>query len=165
MGLWDDFRKFAARGNVLDMAVGIVIGISFGTVVKTFVDDVLMPPVGLVLGNVDVQNLFIVLREGTPAGPYDTVAAANAAGAVTLRYGLFLNALLAFLIIIVLMFLLVRYVVGRLEKEEEAGPAPRTCDYCFKEVERKATRCPHCTSELGSAGAGGSGEGGGAEPA
>ena len=140
------------RGNVVDMAVGIIIGGAFGTIVKSLVDDVIMPPIGLVLGGVDFSDLFITLKEGATEGPYATLAAAQGAGAVTISYGLFLNAVISFLIVAFAVFLLIR-AINRLqefgEKEEApAEPTTKTCDFCFSEIPIKATRCPHCTSEL-----------------
>lgn len=118
-----EFREFAVRGNVMDMAVGIVIGAAFGAIVKSFVDDVLMPPIGLLLGGVDFSNLFIVLRDGTPPGPYGTVAAANEAQAVTLRIGLFLNAVVSFLIVAFAVFMVVK-AVNAARREPPPAPAP-----------------------------------------
>ena len=117
-----EFREFAVRGNVVDMAVGIVIGAAFGAIVKSFVDDVLMPPMGLLLGGVDFAHLFIVLRDGTPPGPYGTVAAANDAQAVTLRIGLFFNALVSFTIVAAAVFMVVR-AVNALRRETPPAPA------------------------------------------
>jgi len=153
MSLIKDFKAFAVRGNVVDMAVGIIIGGAFGTIVKSLVDDVLMPPIGLALGNVDFSELFVTLRAGDPAGPYATVAAAKDAGAVTVNYGLFVNAVVSFLIVAFAVFLLVRAMV-RLQRKEEAAPAAPTtkeCDYCKTAIPIKAVRCPHCTSELKAA--------------
>ena len=147
-----DFKEFAMRGNVVDMAVGIIIGAAFGTIIGTLVSDVLMPPVGLLLGNVDFSNLFIVLREGKVAGPYATVAAAKGAGAVTLNYGLFLNTVVNFLIVAFAIFFLIRGM-NALKKKEEAPPAiptTRECPHCLSGIPIKATRCAHCTSELGA---------------
>jgi large conductance mechanosensitive channel len=144
-----EFKAFAMRGNVLDMAVGIIIGVAFGKIVTSFVNDVLMPPIGLVLGNVDFSNLFINLS-GTP---YATLADAKAAGAATIRYGVFLNTVLDFLIVAFVIFLLVRQV-NRMTREPEAAqaaPTTRECLYCLSMISLKATRCPHCTSELKAA--------------
>jgi len=118
-----EFREFAMRGNVVDMAVGIIVGAAFGTIVKSLVADVLMPPIGLLLGNVDFSNLFVVLEGGAASGGYDTLAAAQEAGAVTLNYGLFLNTIVSFLIVAFAVFLLVRSI-NRLKKKEEEKPAP-----------------------------------------
>ena len=149
-----DFKEFAMRGSVVDMAVGIVIGAAFGSIVKSFVDDVLMPPIGLLLGNVDFSNLFITLKEGAKAaGPYASLAAAKAAGAVTLNLGLFINTVISFLIIAFAVFLVIKGL-NRMKREEVAPPAEPTtkeCPFCLSTIPLKATRCPHCTSELGAA--------------
>jgi len=148
-----DFKEFVMRGNVVDMAVGIVIGVAFGAVIKSLVADVIMPPIGLLLGNVDFSNLFITLKAGKVAGPYVSLAAAQAAGAVTLNLGLFINTIISFVIVAFAVFLLVRGI-NQLRREQEAPPAAPTtkeCPYCLSEIPLKATRCPHCTSELGAA--------------
>ena len=145
-----EFREFALRGNVLDMAVGIIIGAAFGTIVNSLVQDVIMPPVGLLLGNVDFSNIFVVLREGKVAGPYASVAAAKSAGAVTINFGVFVNTIITFLIVAFAVFLLIR-TINRLRRQEETPPpVPTTkeCTYCFSSIPVKATRCPQCTSEL-----------------
>ncbi len=147
-----EFKAFAMRGNVIDMAVGIVIGAAFGTIVATLVSDVLMPPLGLLLGNVDFSNLFLVLKHGKTPGPYETLAAAKAAGAVTLNYGLFVNTVVNFIIVAVAIFFLVRGI-NALRIKEEAPPAVPTtkeCPHCLETIPIKATRCGHCTSELGA---------------
>jgi large conductance mechanosensitive channel len=149
-----DFKEFAMRGNVVDMAVGIVIGAAFGTIVKSFVDDVLMPPIGLLLGNVDFSNLFITLKDGAKAaGPYASLVAAKAAGAVTLNLGLFINTVISFLIIAFAVFLVIKGL-NRMKREEVAPPAEpvtKECPFCLSTIPLKATRCSHCTSELGAA--------------
>jgi len=149
-----DFKEFAMRGNVVDMAVGIVIGAAFGAIVKSFVDDVLMPPIGLLLGNVDFANFFITLKEGAKAaGPYASLAAAKAAGAVTLNLGLFINTVISFIIIAFAVFLVIK-ALNRMQREKQsppAEPATRECPFCLSTISLKATRCPHCTSELGAA--------------
>ena len=145
-----EFREFAMRGNVLDMAVGIIIGAAFGTIVNSLVQDVIMPPIGLLLGNVDFSNIFVVLKEGKVAGPYASVAAAKSAGAVTINFGVFVNTIITFLIVAFAVFLLIR-TINRLRRQEEAPPpVPTTkeCTYCFSSIPVKATRCPQCTSEL-----------------
>jgi large conductance mechanosensitive channel len=151
-----DFKEFVMRGNVVDMAIGIVIGAAFGAIVKSFVDDVLMPPIGLLLGNVDFTNLFITLREGAKAaGPYASLAAAKAAGAVTLNLGIFINTIISFLIIAFAVFLVIKSL-NRMKREEEApsaAPPTKECPYCLSAIPLKASRCPHCTSELGAAAA------------
>lgn len=120
-----EFKAFAMRGNVVDMAVGIIIGAAFGSIVKSLVDDVIMPPIGLLLGNVDFSELFLVLKEGATAAPYATVIAAKEAGAVTLNYGLFINALVSFIIVAFAVFLLVR-TINRLKREEPTPPPAAT---------------------------------------
>jgi large conductance mechanosensitive channel len=147
--MFKEFKEFAMRGNVVDMAVGIVIGAAFGGIVNSFVSDVIMPPVGLFLGSVDFSSLFLVLKEGKVAGPYESLAAAKAAGAVTLNYGVFFNTIVSFLIITFAVFLLIRNI-NRMKKKEEAPAVPTTkeCPYCLSAIPLKAVRCPHCTSEL-----------------
>ena len=141
-----EFKEFAMRGNVLDMAVGIIIGAAFGKIITSFVNDLLMPPVGLFLGKVDFSNLFINLS----GQAYPTPTAAKAAGAATINYGVFLNTVLDFLIVAFVIFLLIRQV-NRMKRQEAAPPAAPTttaCAYCLSAIPIKATRCPHCTSEL-----------------
>jgi large conductance mechanosensitive channel len=148
-----EFREFAMRGNVVDMAVGIIIGGAFGTIVKSLVSDVLMPPVGVLLGGVDFSNFFVVLHAGKAAGPYASLAAAKAAGAVTLNYGTFLNTVISFLIVTFAVFLLIR-AINRLRRQQEPPPAEPTtkdCPYCASSIPIKASRCPQCTSQLSSA--------------
>lgn len=146
-----EYKTFAIRGNVVDMAVGIIIGAAFNGVIQSLVKDILMPPLGLLLGDVDFSTLFIVLREGTPAGPYSTVEAAHSAGAVTLNVGVFANSVISFLIVSFAVFLLVRYI-NRLREPsaapEPAVPAVKKCPYCMSDISTEALRCPHCTSEL-----------------
>ena len=148
-----EFKKFAVRGNVVDMAVGIIIGGAFGTIVKSLVDDVLMPPIGMLLGGVDFSELFVVLQDGAEtAAPYASLADAQAAGAVTINYGLFINNVIAFLIVAWAVFLLIRGM-NRLQRPEEPAKAPETknCPFCTSSIPLAATRCPHCTSELAGA--------------
>ena len=150
MALVEEFKKFAMRGNVVDMAVGIIIGGAFGTIVKSLVNDVVMPPIGLLLGGVDFSDIFITLKEGAIAGPYATVTAAKEAGAVTLNAGLFINSVISFLIVAFAVFLLIKGM-NRLQKKSEEAPAEPTdkdCPFCCTSIPIKATRCPHCTSEV-----------------
>ena len=145
-----EFKEFAMRGNVVDMAVGVVIGAAFGAIVKSLVDDILMPVLGLFLGDADFTNLFVVLQEGSVAGPYETLVLAQEAGAVTLNYGLFINTIVSFIIVAFAIFLVIRSI-NRMQREEETPPAEPTtkdCPHCFTEIPIQATRCPHCTSEL-----------------
>ena len=148
--MFKEFKEFAMRGNVVDMAVGIIIGGAFGTIVKSLVDDVLMPPIGLLLGGVDFSNFFLVLKDGATAAPYAALADAKAAGAVTINYGVFVNALLSFLIVAFAVFLLIKSINTMRRKEEVAPAAPTTkdCQFCASAIPIKATRCPHCTSQL-----------------
>jgi len=147
-----EFKAFAMRGNVLDLAIGIIIGAAFGAIVKSLVEDVIMPPIGLVLGNVDFSNLFVVLQEGAKAaGPYATLADAKAAGAVTVNLGLFLNSVLLFLITAFAVFLIVRAANRMKPVEANAAPSTKDCPYCRMPIPVGATRCPECTSELRAA--------------
>ena len=142
-----EFKEFIMRGNVIDMAVGIIIGAAFGTIIKSLVDDVIMPPIGLLLGKVDFSNLFLVIREGKVAGAYETLAAAKAAGAVTINYGLFINTIISFLIVASAVFMLIR-AVNQLKREAPAEATTKECPYCLSVIPIKATRCAHCTSEI-----------------
>jgi large conductance mechanosensitive channel len=146
--MFKEFREFAMRGNVLDMAVGIIIGIAFGAVVMSLVNDIIMPPLGLALGRVDFTNLFINMSGGS----YATLSAAKEAGAVTINFGLFVNTVINFIIIAFVLFLIVR-TMNKLKRKEEAPAEPTTkeCPFCVSQVPIKATRCPHCTSQLKSA--------------
>ena len=148
--MFKEFREFAMRGNVVDMAVGIIIGGAFGTIVMSLVTDILMPPIGLILGGVDFTDLFLTLKEGVSPGPYATLASAQEAGAVTVAYGLFLNSVVSFLIIALSVFFVIKGVNAMKRREEEPPQEPTTkdCPYCFSSVSIKATRCPFCTSEL-----------------
>lgn len=139
------------RGNVVDMAVGIIIGAAFGLIVKTLVSDVIMPPIGYLLGNVDFANLFYVLSQGSTPGPYETLALAKEAGAVTINYGIFINTVISFLIVAWVLFLIVKGMNEAKKKEEEEAPAEPTtkdCPHCFSSISIKATRCAHCTAEI-----------------
>jgi large conductance mechanosensitive channel len=144
-----EFKAFAMRGNVVDMAVGIIIGAAFGAIVKSLVDDVIMPPIGMLLGNVDFSNLFVVLKDGVAAvAPYASLADAKKAGAVTINYGLFINSVISFLIVAFAVFILIKNL-NRLQKQEApAAPDTKECPFCASSIALKATRCPHCTSEL-----------------
>jgi large conductance mechanosensitive channel len=144
-----DFKAFILRGNVLDLAVAVVIGAAFGAIVKSFTDDIIMPPIGLALGHIDFSNLFVVLKEGTKApGPYTTVAQAHDAGAVTLNYGSFINSIVTFLIIAMCVFLLVRAVSKLYAKPAPATESTKPCPRCTMAIPKAATRCPNCTSDV-----------------
>ena len=146
--MFKEFKEFAMKGNVVDMAVGIIIGAAFGTIIKSLVDDIIMPPIGLVLGNVDFSNLFWVIKEGKVAAPYASLAAAKAAGAVTVNMGVFINTLISFLIVAFSVFLVIKNV-NRVKKEAPPpDPTTKECPYCLSTIPLKATRCGHCTSEL-----------------
>ena len=145
-----EFKDFAMRGNVIDMAVGIVIGAAFGKIVSSVVADVLMPPIGLLLGGVDFTNLYVVLKEGGKAGPYLALGDAQAAGAVTLNYGLFVNQLVSFTIVAFALFLVVKAVntLKREAPQPAAAPTTKDCPQCAMAIPMAAKRCPHCTSQL-----------------
>lgn len=145
-----EFKEFAMRGNVLDMAIGIIIGAAFGAIIKSLVSDILMPPIGLLLGNVDFSNLFLVLKDGAAAGPYASLDIAREAGAVTVNYGMFINTVINFLIVAFAIFLVIRNV-NKLKRQEEAPvaePTTRECPYCYSTIPIKAVKCAYCTTEL-----------------
>jgi large conductance mechanosensitive channel len=148
--MFKEFKEFAVKGNVVDMAVGIIIGAAFGLIVKSLVADVIMPPIGILLGNVDFSNLFIIIKEGTSAGPFATLAEAKESGATVIGYGVFINTIISFLIVAFAIFIVIKNI-NRLKKEEEAPPAEPTtkeCTFCFSTIPIKATKCPQCTSAL-----------------
>jgi large conductance mechanosensitive channel len=146
-----EFRDFALRGKVMDMAVGIIIGSAFSRIVNSLVNDVLLPPFGWVLGGVAFENFYLTLKTGSPAGPYSSLTDAQAAGAVTMNYGIFINTIITFLIVAMAMFLLIRAInrlqVGK-EADLEAATSSKECAFCFSSIPLQATRCPHCTSKL-----------------
>jgi large conductance mechanosensitive channel len=147
--MWQDFKAFVMRGNVMDLAVGVIIGAAFGAIVKSLVDDIIMPAVGLATGGVDFSDKYVLLKEGaTAAAPYASLAAAKEAGAVTLNYGLFLNSIITFLIVALAIFMLVRAVNRLYQKPAEPTPDTVPCPFCTMTVSRSATRCPNCTSTL-----------------
>ncbi len=141
-----EFREFAMRGSVVDLAVGLVLGAAFGRIITSFVNDILMPPIGLLLRGVDFSSLFIPLR----GGPYPSIAAAKAAGAPTINYGLFLNAIIDFVIVAFVLFLVIRQI-NRMRREPEATPNTRPCPFCLSIVPIGAVRCAFCTSDLKAA--------------
>ena len=148
----DEFRKFAMRGNVVDMAIGIIIGAAFGKIVDSLVKDLIMPPVGLLLGRVDFANLFVVLKPGEKGPPpYATIAQAHDAGAVTLNYGQFINNVVTFIIVAFAVFLIVRAANRLKPADAAAAPTTKDCPYCRMAIPIGASRCPHCTTELRAA--------------
>ena len=154
--MFTEFKKFAMRGNVMDMAVGIIIGAAFGKIVDSLVKDVIMPPLGILLGKIDFANLFFVLKDGAKAGPYNSLTAATEAGAVTLNLGNFMNTIISFVIVAFTVFMLIKAMnslqtkLDAQEKKVEKAPAPTTkdCPFCCSVIPLKATKCPNCTSDL-----------------
>lgn len=150
MSFLKEFKVFALRGNVVDMAVGIIIGGAFGTIARSLVTDIFMPPIGLLTGEVAFSDKFTILRQGDPPGPYLTLADAQTAGAVTINWGLFVNNIVTFVLIAMAVFFLVR-AINRMRREEDPvpeDPTTKLCDFCRTEIPVNAVRCPHCTSEL-----------------
>ena len=148
MKAFDEFREFAVKGNVVDMAVGIMVGGAFTTVVKSVVDDLVMPPISLLTGGLDFANKFVVLREGTKVAPYATLAEAQAAGATVLSYGQFINTVVAFLIVAMALFMVVRWINRLRRPETEDAPSTKACPFCKEPIHIEARRCPRCTSAL-----------------
>jgi large conductance mechanosensitive channel len=148
--MFKEFREFALRGNVIDMAVGVIVGGAFGTIVKSMVDDVIMPPIGLLVGGIDFSNFFAILKQGGTPGPYASLADAKKAGAVTMNYGVFVNDIISFLIVAFAVFMLIRSInaLHRKEGNTPAGPTTKVCPFCATTIPVKATRCPQCTSQL-----------------
>jgi len=142
--VFKEFKEFAMRGPVVELAVAVIIGAAFGKIISSFVDDIILPPIGMLVGNVDFSNLFINLS----AKDYASVAAAKAAGAATINYGIFLNTVLNFLIIAFALFLIVRQMNALRKSEPAAAPTTKDCPYCLSPVPLQATKCAHCTSEL-----------------
>jgi large conductance mechanosensitive channel len=144
-----DFKAFIMRGSVVDLAVGVIIGSAFGAIVKSMVDDVLMPPIGLATGGIDFANKFVVLKEGAKAAaPYASLAEAKAAGAVTVNYGLFINQTVSFLIVAACIFLIVRLVARMHRPAPAVAPTTKACPFCAMQIPLAAKRCPNCTSQL-----------------
>jgi large conductance mechanosensitive channel len=140
-----DFKAFIDKGNLVQLAVAFIMGVTFATVVTSLVKDIIMPAVGLGLGGMDFANLFAVIKDGTPAGPYATLTAAQDAGATTINYGLFVNAIITFLIVAIVLFFVVK-AYAKVSKPPAAST--KDCPFCATAVPLAATRCPHCTSEL-----------------
>ncbi|MGZ8377452.1 MAG: large-conductance mechanosensitive channel protein MscL [Gemmatirosa sp.] len=153
--MWNDFKAFVMRGNVMDLAVGVIIGAAFGSVVKSLVDDVIMPPIGLATGGVDFSEKYVLLKAGTAGPPYASLAAAKEAGAVTLNYGAFINNIITFLIVAAAVFMLVKAVNRLYRKPAETTPDTKACQYCTMTIPLAARRCPNCTSEIAALPTGG----------
>lgn len=149
--MWNEFKEFAIRGNVIDMAVGIIIGAAFTSVVQSLVDDILLPALGILTSDIDFSDAYIILSEGSVPGPYPSLQAAQEAGAVIMTYGMFINAIISFLLVALAVFFLVRYI-NKLKRPGAtpgpAAPAMKKCPYCFSDIPAEATRCPNCTSQL-----------------
>ena len=147
-GAIKEFKEFILKGNVIDLAIGIVIGVAFGTVVNSAVNDIIMPPIGLLLGKVNFANMFIVLKKGLTSPPYNTVEAASEAGAVTVNYGLFINTIISFIIIGLVIFGIVKLMNKYRKKEEPKPEETKECPYCYSSINIKAVKCPNCTADL-----------------
>jgi large conductance mechanosensitive channel len=147
--MWKDFKAFIMRGNVLDLAVAVVIGAAFGGIVKSVTDDIIMPPIGLLVGGIDFSNLYVLLKDGAKAaGPYASLADAKAAGATTLNYGVFINNVINFLIIAFAVFIIVRMVSKLYAKPAPAAPNTKPCPHCTLPIPLAATKCPNCTGQV-----------------
>ena len=143
--MWKEFKEFINRGNLLQLAVAFISGVTFTAVVTSLVNDIIMPAVGLALGGVDFSSLFAVIKEGAPAGPYNTVELAKEAGAVTINYGIFINAIIVFIIVALVLFFLTK---AYMKTQKPAAATTKECPYCTREIPLAATRCPECTAEL-----------------
>jgi large conductance mechanosensitive channel len=146
--MFKEFKEFIVRGNVMEIAIGFIVGGAFGTIAKSMVSDVMMPPIGLLLGGVDFANFFVVLKQGAKPAPYHALADAQAAGAVTINYGVFLNTVISFLVVSLAVFILVKSINKLKRQEAPAEPITKECPHCFSAISIKATRCPQCTSAL-----------------
>ena len=153
--MFKDFKAFITRGNVVDLSVGVIIGAAFGPIINSLVKDIIMPPIGLLLGKVDFANLIVVLKQGDPAGPYASLAAAQAAGAVSVNYGTFINTIINFVVVAAAVFFFVVRPIARMDARAKArqpvpapaAPATKECPFCYTGIPIKATRCPNCTSD------------------
>lgn len=142
-----DFKAFISRGNIVDLAVGFILGVAFAAIVNSLVNDIIMPAVGLALGGVDFNSLFAVIKQGATPGPYHTVAEAHTAGAVTINYGTFINTIIVFIIVAFVLFMIIRAYM-RMKKPAEAAVTAKECPFCFTQIPIAAVRCPNCTSML-----------------
>lgn len=149
--MFKEFKEFALRGSVVDIAVGMLIGAGVSPIAKSLIDDIVMPPVGWLLGNADLSNLFLVIHQGSPVGPYLTIEAAHKAGAVTINYGIFTNTLLSFLVVVFVAFLMVKMInkvrAHKIDQETQE-PTTKPCPFCLSTIPIKATKCPACTSAV-----------------
>jgi len=143
--MWKEFKNFVMHGNAMELAIGIIIGVAFSAIINSLVNDIIMPPIGLALGRVDFVNLFAVLKEGSVPGPYLSLEAAKAAGAITVNYGFFINTIISFILIALVIFFIVKAINNYKKKE---ASLTKTCPYCFTMIDIKATKCPNCTSGL-----------------
>jgi large conductance mechanosensitive channel len=146
-----DFKAFIDKGNLLQLAVAFVMGVAFAAIITSLVNDIIMPAVGLATGGLDFASLFAVIKDGDPAGPYNTIAAAKEAGAVTINYGVFINSIITFIIVALVLFLIVRAYMKTQKPAPVAEVTTKDCPYCFTAIPKSATRCPNCTSELPAA--------------
>jgi large conductance mechanosensitive channel len=145
--MWKDFKAFMDKGNLLQLAVAFIMGVTFAAIVTSLVNDIIMPAVGLGLGGLDMTSLFAVIKDGTVPGPYATVAAAKEAGAVTINYGIFINAIITFIIVALVLFFIVK-AYQKTQKPVAAEVTTKECPYCISAIPLKASRCPACTAEL-----------------
>ncbi|ACC97674.1 Large conductance mechano-sensitive channel protein [Elusimicrobium minutum Pei191] len=148
VGVVREFKTFAMRGNVMDMAVGVILGAAFGKIVDSLVKDVLMPFLGLLLGKIDFSNLYLVIKQGSVHGPYATLQAAQSAGASTINYGMFLNNIISFIIVAFAIFIMIKFMNNLKRKEEPAPVTTKSCPFCFSDINIQAIKCPDCTADL-----------------
>jgi large conductance mechanosensitive channel len=150
-GMWKEFKEFAVKGNAMDLAVGVIIGAAFGSIITSLVKDIIMPPIALLTGGLDFSNKFLVLKGAPNGGPFATPADALKAGAITWNYGNFITFVVNFLIVALCIFLIVRMLNRMKRPAPAAAPVSKDCPFCSMTIPIKATRCPHCTSEMGGA--------------
>jgi large conductance mechanosensitive channel len=148
--MWKEFKEFAIKGNAIDLAVGVIIGAAFGSIVTSLVKDILMPPIGLITGGLDFSNKFLILKDAPGGGVFATAADAVKAGAITWNYGNFITLIINFLIVALCIFLVIR-ALNKMKRPSPSAPVSKDCPHCAMTIPVKASRCPHCTSELGTA--------------